>query len=142
VAEVSEPAGSLRSWLAALWAPCARGSLRVIGVADVSWPLQEVSRVFGDRVPFRRSADVSWPIQDMSRVFGDRLRRCGRCALAEVSRVFGDRCVADVSWPLQDASRVVGEVVTTHHLKGTPPEAVTAHILKGTPFLCQIACDV
>jgi len=62
--------------------------------------------------------------------------------LAEVSRVFGDRCVADVSWPLQDASRVVGEVVTTHHLKGTPPEAVTAHILKGTPFLCQIACDV
>jgi len=54
--------------------------------------------VFGDRLMRCGRCDLA----EVSRVFSDRFRRCGRCVLAKVSRVFGDRVrgvsVADV-WP-------------------------------------------
>ena len=37
-------------------------------MADVHWPLQEVSRVCGD--------DGRWPLQEVSRVLGDRWPMC------------------------------------------------------------------
>ena len=83
--------------------PCAR-SLRPM--ADVSWPLQKVSHVLGDRWPMCLGPFRKFPV----RVVTD-----GRCVLTEVSSVLADRwpmclgrsfpCVwslrpmADVAWP-------------------------------------------
>ena len=64
------------------------------------------------RCPVCLVTDGRCVLAEVSRLFGDRSRRCGRCALAEVSRLFGDRVrgvsVADV-WPLQQVSRVLGD---------------------------------
>jgi len=100
-------------------------------MADVPWPLQEVSRVCGD--PWPMCLDRRFPGADRWPICLDPFRKfsvCvvtdgrswskfpvflvtdGRCVLAEVSRVLGDRwpmCLCCLKGPLQEVSRVLGD---------------------------------